>query len=169
MRHTSPDGEEGFPGTVEVKVTYELTDDAELIVSYEATTDKPTVISLGNHPYFNLEGHVSIKPDASLDCCQYYEFAYQCSLSSFCVLRVCGQKINTKCYGSGLNWYESDVWCVKKLIGHVNNIPTMHFYGNTQSKVYMLSLTECVSDFQSSALWDTHTHTHALLNGKMKW
>ena len=56
---TSPDGEEGFPGTVEVKVTYELTDKAELIVDYEATTDKPTIINLGNHAYWNLEGHVS--------------------------------------------------------------------------------------------------------------
>lgn len=58
LRLTSHDGEEGFPGTVEVKVTYELTNQAELIVCYEATTDKATVLSLGNHPYFNLEGHV---------------------------------------------------------------------------------------------------------------
>ena len=68
----------------------DLTDNAELIVSYEATTDKPTVISLGNHPYFNLEGHVSIKPNASLDCWQYYEFAYQVFLVTICILRVFG-------------------------------------------------------------------------------
>ena len=114
LRHTSPDGEEGFPGTVKVKVTYELTDNAELIVSYEATTDKPTVISLGNHPYFNLEGHVSIQLATSLDCCQYYEFAYHMFLVIDRIRRVLGQNINTKCHGSGLNWYGSDMWCVTK-------------------------------------------------------
>ena len=45
-------------------------------------------------------------------------------------------------------------------IGHVSNIPTMHFFTaisrNTQSKSYLLSLIECVWDFQNNALWDTH-------------
>ena len=45
-------------------------------------------------------------------------------------------------------------------IGHVNNIPTMQFLSgisrNTQSKSYMLSLTECVWNFQNNALWETH-------------
>ena len=45
-------------------------------------------------------------------------------------------------------------------IRHVDNIPTMQFFSgisrNTQSKSYMLSLTECVRDFQNNALWDTH-------------
>lgn len=52
----SPDGASGFPGNKEVKVTYTLTADNELILDYEATTDKPCYFNLTNHVYFNLKG-----------------------------------------------------------------------------------------------------------------
>lgn len=52
--YTSPDGEQGFPGNVNVKVTYVLTDRNELEIHYEATTDKDTYVNLTNHAYFNL-------------------------------------------------------------------------------------------------------------------
>ena len=60
LSYVSPDGEEGFPGEVNTTVTYELTDDNELIIDYTATSTKPTPINLTNHSYFNLAGHVSI-------------------------------------------------------------------------------------------------------------
>ena len=52
----SPDMDEGFPGELSVAMTYRLTDDNELIIQYEAKCDKPTVINLTNHSYFNLHG-----------------------------------------------------------------------------------------------------------------
>ncbi len=54
---TSPDGEEGFPGTMEIKVIYSLTEKNELVVKYLATSDKATVLNLTNHSYFNLTGN----------------------------------------------------------------------------------------------------------------
>ena len=56
FRYESPDGEEGYPGTVRVQVSYTLTADNKLIVDYEATTDKATPINLSQHTYWNLHG-----------------------------------------------------------------------------------------------------------------
>lgn len=55
----SPDGEDGFPGNIEANVIYTLTDSNSLSVVYEATTDKPTILNLTNHSYFNLSGDPS--------------------------------------------------------------------------------------------------------------
>ncbi len=54
--YTSPDGEEGFPGTLQARVTYTLTDSNEVIFEYHATTDKATPVNLTQHTYFNLNG-----------------------------------------------------------------------------------------------------------------
>ncbi|XP_046571075.1 galactose mutarotase-like [Haliotis rubra] len=73
LRYVSDDGEEGFPGEVTTTVTYELTDDNQLFIQYEANTTKATPINLTNHAYFNMAGHsaghiddhvVSINSDA---------------------------------------------------------------------------------------------------------
>ena len=56
LTHTSPAGDQGYPGTLTVKVTYRLTDDGELRVDYEATTDAATPVNLSQHSYFNLGG-----------------------------------------------------------------------------------------------------------------
>jgi aldose 1-epimerase len=57
--YTSPDGEEGFPGTVKATVVYALTNQNELVVKMEATTDKTTIVNMAHHTYWNLGGHGS--------------------------------------------------------------------------------------------------------------
>lgn len=59
LNYLSKDGEEGFPGNLKVTVTYTLTDDDELLIQYDAETDKATPVNLTNHSYFNLTGDVS--------------------------------------------------------------------------------------------------------------
>ncbi|PAV31165.1 galactose-1-epimerase [Virgibacillus profundi] len=56
LSHNSPEGEGGYPGNIEVEVTYTLNNDNQFIIDYAATTDKTTAIALTNHSYFNLSG-----------------------------------------------------------------------------------------------------------------
>lgn len=60
MRHTSPDGAGGFPGNMNVTVTFTLTEDNRIILDYKATTDKDTLCNLTNHSYFNIGGQDTV-------------------------------------------------------------------------------------------------------------
>ena len=57
LSYLSKDGEENYPGNLDVKVLYSLSEDNELIIEYHAVSDKDTVVNLSNHSYFNLLGH----------------------------------------------------------------------------------------------------------------
>lgn len=59
LRHVSPDGDEGYPGQVSAQVEYTLTNGDELVVAMSATTDRPTVLNLAHHSYWNLGGQHS--------------------------------------------------------------------------------------------------------------
>ncbi len=59
LHYISKDGEEGYPGNLDIRVNYTLTNDDELKIEYSAKTDKPTPVNLTNHSYFNLTGDVS--------------------------------------------------------------------------------------------------------------
>lgn len=65
LQYISPDGDQGYPGTLTTIATYSLTDDNMLTVHYRATTDAPTVVNLSNHAYWNLNGEGS--PHGALD------------------------------------------------------------------------------------------------------
>ncbi|SEF70042.1 aldose 1-epimerase [Parabacteroides chinchillae] len=56
LSYVSKDGEQGYPGTMKVKMTYHLSNDNEFVITHEATTDKNTVINLTHHSFFNLHG-----------------------------------------------------------------------------------------------------------------
>lgn len=58
LTYLSPDGDANFPGNLNIKVTYKLTNDNAIDISYAATTDKPTIVNLTNHSYFNLSGNL---------------------------------------------------------------------------------------------------------------
>jgi len=59
LTYLSKDGEEGFPGNLNVTVTYRLTNENAIDIQYEATTDKPTIVNLTNHSFFNLSGRLN--------------------------------------------------------------------------------------------------------------
>lgn len=56
LAHTSPDGDQSFPGTLQVTAEYALGDDGALAITYRATTDRPTLVNMTNHAYWNLAG-----------------------------------------------------------------------------------------------------------------
>jgi aldose 1-epimerase len=75
LRYTSPDGEAGYPGKLDLQVSYQLTEKNEFIIQYHAVTDKATPVNLTNHAYFNLgdDGHI-LDHRLSLDAARYTPF-----------------------------------------------------------------------------------------------
>lgn len=77
LKYTSPDMEEGYPGNLSVEICYHLTNDNALEITYTATTDKPTILNLTNHCYFNLNGQDSstiLDHKLQLNCSSFSEY-----------------------------------------------------------------------------------------------
>ena len=77
LRYLSPDMEEGIPGNLELEVTYHLSEDNALEISYKATTDAPTILNLTNHTYFNLngqDGSTILDHKLKLNCSHFTEY-----------------------------------------------------------------------------------------------
>ena len=66
MSYRSADGEEGYPGNLDITVTYSLTPDNGLVIDYEATTDAPTIVNPTSHVYYNLHGTTEHSTDSHL-------------------------------------------------------------------------------------------------------
>ncbi len=93
--HTSPDGEAGYPGTVNAKVRYSLNNANELRIIYAATSDKPTIINMTNHAYFNLNGAQSSIDDHMVQVnAQYYTDADETAMPNGQILSVSGTPLN---------------------------------------------------------------------------
>ena len=84
LTYLSKDGEMGFPGNLTIKVTYTVTDDNALDIRYDATTDKPTVINITSHSYFNLSGDAEsqILDHLVMIDADYYTTGFQMELGS---------------------------------------------------------------------------------------
>ncbi len=122
----SPDGDEGYPGNLTVTVTYSLTDDNEVKIHYEATTDKATVIGLTNHSYFNLKGagNGTIKNHVLQINADFYtvldeSFALTGEIRpvvgtpfDFRQPTVVGERIDDEVYAPG--WGIDNNWCLRK-------------------------------------------------------
>ncbi len=78
LRYVSPDMEEGYPGNLDLKVRYTISNDNALIIEYEATTDQATILNLTNHCYFNLDGQdgsTVLDYKVWLNCIAYTEYS----------------------------------------------------------------------------------------------
>ena len=124
LQMDSPDGDNNFPGNVRARVTYTLTDDNAIDIAYEAVTDKPTVVNMTNHAYFNLSGdpanHLITADTLSLNA-SYFTPVDDTFMTTGEILPVAGTPLDftrPRCIGDGI---EADDPQIRNAHGYDHN------------------------------------------------
>lgn len=119
----SPDGEEGFPGNAEIKVTYTVTKENSLKIHYEASCDADTVMNLTNHAYFNLNGHDSgtIDNHTITLSCDYYTPNTEACIPNGEILSVDGTPFDLRTPKKFADVFASDDEQIKMFDGFDHN------------------------------------------------
>ena len=139
LTYRSVDGEENFPGNLDVKVTYTLTKDGGLSIHYEAETDKPTVVAMTNHAYFNLSGVASGVIDCNmlwLDSDRINSVTHEL-IPDGKLIDITGTVYdfkNPERHGRIGDGFISDCWMMKEFCGYDNNFVFSDYDGQIRKR-----------------------------------
>ncbi|HBO87499.1 MAG: aldose epimerase family protein [Pontiellaceae bacterium] len=97
LKHLSLDGEEGYPGALLVEVTFQLTEENDLRIDYQAETDQPTLINLTNHSYFNLAGGGTIRDHHIQIHADHYTVVDETAIPTGELRSVAGTEMDLRC------------------------------------------------------------------------
>ncbi|MFT4031015.1 MAG: aldose epimerase family protein [Siphonobacter sp.] len=179
LKLTSPDGDQGYPGTLQVTVTYTLSNDNALKINYEATTDKATVINLTNHTYFNLnEGKQDVLAhEVQLDASRFVPVS-ETLIPTGKLQEVKGTPFDfTKSKAIGKEINDSTDVQIKNgggydhcwIFDQVGKNPVAHVYDPASGRTIEMTTTEPAVQFYSGNFLDGKLSGKNMVNYKKRW